>query len=97
AVVGGAALASSIAPYATPMRWVAAVILVALGVRTGVTTWRQFRDGGTGTRTVTGLTTPTRAYLALLGLTVLNPATIVYFVALVLGRQAGGSQSVPET
>jgi arginine exporter protein ArgO len=42
---------------------------------------------------------PGRAYLGLLGLTLLNPATIVYFGALVLGRQAtdgltGGDQAV---
>ena len=35
-----------------------------------------------------GLTSPGRAYLGLLGLTILNPATIVYFGALVLGRRA---------
>lgn len=34
------------------------------------------------------LAAPGRAYLGLLGLTLLNPATIVYFGALVLGRQA---------
>jgi arginine exporter protein ArgO len=36
------------------------------------------------------LARPGRAYLGLLGLTLLNPATIVYFGALVLGRQAAG-------
>ncbi|QLQ36865.1 LysE family transporter [Micromonospora robiginosa] len=34
-----------------------------------------------------GLRTPARAYLALLGLTLLNPATVLYFAALVLGRR----------
>jgi arginine exporter protein ArgO len=50
---------------------------------------RHHRDPTTTPRTGGGLTTPWRAYAALLGLTVLNPATIVYFGALVLGRQAG--------
>jgi arginine exporter protein ArgO len=36
-----------------------------------------------------GLATPTRAYLGLLAITLLNPATVVYFAALVLGRRAG--------
>jgi arginine exporter protein ArgO len=40
------------------------------------------------------LTTPGRAYVGLLGLTLLNPATIVYFGALVLGRQAGNELTV---
>jgi arginine exporter protein ArgO len=40
-----------------------------------------------------GLTTPRRAYFGLLGLTVLNPATIVYFGALGLGRQTDDQMS----
>jgi arginine exporter protein ArgO len=35
-------------------------------------------------------TTPGRAYLGVLGLTLLNPATVVYFAALVLGRGPAG-------
>ncbi|WBB50082.1 LysE family transporter [Verrucosispora sp. WMMA2044] len=39
-----------------------------------------------------GLDTPTRAFVGILALTLLNPATIVYFTALVLGRaDLGGS------
>jgi arginine exporter protein ArgO len=49
--------------------------------RCGTTARRWWRQRG-------GLTTPVRAYLGLLGLTILNPATIVYFGALVLGRRA---------
>jgi arginine exporter protein ArgO len=41
-----------------------------------------------------GLTTPARAYLGLLGLTLLNPMTIVYFGALVLGRQSSDGLTV---
>ena len=37
-----------------------------------------------------GMTTPGRAYLGVLGLTLLNPATVVYFAALVLGRGGAG-------
>jgi arginine exporter protein ArgO len=39
---------------------------------------------------VAGSTTPGRAYLGVLGLTLLNPATVVYFAALVLGRGGEG-------
>jgi arginine exporter protein ArgO len=87
AVLGGAALARVIAPISTPLRWVAAAVLVGLAVRTAVTAVRHHRERTE--RPATGLTTPARAYLGLLGLTLLNPATIVYFGALVLGRQAG--------
>jgi arginine exporter protein ArgO len=34
---------------------------------------------------------PGRAYLALLGITMLNPTTVVYFAALVLGSGAGAA------
>ena len=87
AVLGGAALARLIEPISTPLRWVAAAVLVALAARTAVTAWRHHSEGATP-RAKTGLTTPGRAYLGLLGLTILNPATIVYFGALVLGRRA---------
>ena len=87
AVLGGAALARLIEPISTPLRWVAAAVLVALAARTAVTAWRHHSEGATP-RTKAGLTTPGRAYLGLLGLTILNPATIVYFGALVLGRRA---------
>jgi arginine exporter protein ArgO len=38
--------------------------------------------------------TPGRAYFALLALTLLNPATVIYFSVLVLGRQAEVARSV---
>jgi len=88
AVLGGAALARLIEPIGTPLRWVAAAVLVGLAARTAITAVRHHRDP-TLARSGRGLTTPGRAYLGLLGLTLLNPATIIYFGALVLGRQAG--------
>jgi arginine exporter protein ArgO len=87
AVLGGAALARLIAPVSTPLRWVAAAVLVALAARTAVSAWRHYAQASP-VRSVKGLTTPGRAYLGLLGLTILNPATIIYFGALVLGRRA---------
>jgi arginine exporter protein ArgO len=87
AVIGGAALAGLIAPITTPLHWVAAVVLLGLAARTAVTAWRHHREGATP-KPVGGLSTPGRAYLGLLALTLLNPTTIVYFGALVLGRLA---------
>jgi arginine exporter protein ArgO len=86
AVLGGAAIARVIEPIATPLRWSAALILVVMAVRTAYTAIRHHRAATVAAGT--GLSTPGRAYLGLLGLTLLNPATIVYFGALVLGRQA---------
>ncbi|MEU8112042.1 LysE family transporter [Micromonospora sp. NPDC048947] len=88
AVLGGAGLAGIIAPVAGPLRVVAAVVLLGLA---GHGLWRAWsahrsqrpptaREGG-------GMSTPGRAYAALLGLTLLNPMTVLYFTALVLGRR----------
>jgi arginine exporter protein ArgO len=95
AVFGGAALGGLIEPIAGPLRWAAAVVLVALAVRTAGTAVRHHRDPAAAPpRVGSGLGTPARAYLGLLGLTLLNPMTIVYFSALVLGRQAADGLSV---
>jgi arginine exporter protein ArgO len=82
AVLSGAALARLIDPIATQMRWAAAVVLIVLAVRTAVAAFRQSK--ARQEKPATAL----NAYFGLLGLTVLNPATIVYFGALVVGMRA---------
>ncbi|MEV0429112.1 LysE family transporter [Micromonospora sp. NPDC049836] len=87
AAFGGAGLAGVIAPVAGPLRIVAALVLLGLA---GHGLWRAW---SARTREVAeapagrGLHSPGRAYAVLLALTLLNPATVVYFAALVLGRQ----------
>jgi len=134
AVLGGAALAAAIAPISTPLRWVAAVVLLLLAAHTAWSALRKRaaesgpsgdharfaapteaaspdagaaraesiagpvdvgRDGegrsaAKGTAGSLDTTTAGRAYLGVLGLTLLNPATIVYFAALVMGRGGTG-------
>jgi arginine exporter protein ArgO len=85
AVAGGAAVASLIAPIATPLRWAAVAVLLGLAV---LTARGAFRDPGPARREKP--TTALRAYLGILGLTLLNPATVVYFAALVLGGAGEG-------
>jgi arginine exporter protein ArgO len=87
AVLGGAALAGLIAPIATPLRWLAAAVLLALAAHTAYGAVR--RRHGSPERPDRP-TTALRAYLGILGLTLLNPATVVYFAALVLGRGGAG-------
>ena len=87
AVLGGAALGRLIEPLATPLRWSAVAVLLALAGRTAVSAIRQHREAAVA-RPTGGLATPRRAYLGLLGLTLLNPSTIVYFGALVVGRRS---------
>lgn len=84
AVLGGAAIAGLIAPIAEPLRWVAAGVLLLLAVSTA---WRAFR---TPAERRERPVSAGRAYTGILGLTLLNPATVVYFAALVLGRGGEG-------
>jgi len=93
AAVGGAAVAGLIRPVANPLRWLAGLVLLAFAVRTAVVAWRHHRDPQRAARPDRPLSTPGRAYLALLALTLLNPATVIYFSALVLGRQADLARS----
>ncbi|MET7800706.1 LysE family transporter, partial [Streptomyces decoyicus] len=87
AVAGGAALSRAVAPVAGPLRSLAAVLLLGTAVRTAV---RALRNRGTRDgpeRDVLGR--PVRAYLAFLGLTLINPWAVLYFSALVLAGGAG--------
>jgi arginine exporter protein ArgO len=84
AVLGGAAIAGLVAPVAVPLRWVAAGVLLLLAAGTA---WGAFK------KPVERATKPVsagRAYAGILGLTLLNPATVIYFAALVLGRGGSG-------
>ncbi|WP_328652955.1 LysE family transporter [Micromonospora sp. NBC_00330] len=88
AVLGGAGLAGFIAPVAGPLRVVAAVVLLGLAGHGLWRTWAAHRSRVTpAARPGRGMDTPGRAYAALLGLTLLNPMTVLYFTALVLGRR----------
>jgi arginine exporter protein ArgO len=88
AVLGGQGAARLLAPVSTPLRWAAVAVLLGIAARTalGALRRRGAPSGDGKERVAAG--SPVRAYAALLGLTLLNPATVVYFVALVLGGSA---------
>lgn len=86
AVAGGAAVAGVIAPIASPLRWVAAAVLLVIAAMTARAAFHQPGPAAVDQRPAT----PCRAYAGVLGLTLLNPATVVYFAALVLGRAGAG-------
>jgi arginine exporter protein ArgO len=88
-VLGGSAAAALVRPVREPLAIVAAIVLVGLATRTAVLAIRVFRAGPTESGVTETPSGPLRAFLGFLGLTVLNPTTIVYFVALVLGRHGG--------
>jgi arginine exporter protein ArgO len=87
AVCGGAALAPALRPVTQPLHWGAGMVLVALAVHgtvTAVRRYREHRDDAAADRPASGAV---RVYLGMWGMTMMNPLTIVYFTALVLGRQ----------
>ncbi|MFF6774279.1 LysE family transporter [Streptomyces sp. NPDC012637] len=85
AVAGGSVLVPLLAPVTTPLRWVSAVVLVVLAVRAAATAVRAYRGGELASRDDGAAGPgPGRAYLTFLGITVLNPMTVIYFAALVL-------------
>lgn len=72
AVTVGATAGAVLAPVLVPLRLAAAAVLVAIGTRLIVTRPSEVVERSSATRT----------YAGMLGLTLLNPATIAYFVAL---------------
>jgi len=80
AALGGAAVAVVVAPWVVLLRAAAVVVLLAIaarGVRAALATAAPRADE----RAADGLRS---TYLRLLGLTILNPMTVIYFAALVL-------------
>jgi arginine exporter protein ArgO len=87
ATLGGSALAPLIEPITVPLKWASVLVLLALATRgatTAITQHRRLRSAEPPADTPPSLP---RAYFALLGMTMLNPTTIIYFTALVLGSQ----------
>ncbi|MFY1698094.1 LysE family transporter [Solwaraspora sp. WMMA2101] len=92
AVVSGAAIARLLQPAIGVLRAAAAVVLVAIAVRGILTAVRARHAAADATQPVpTG--SAARTYAVFVGLTLLNPMTIVYFAALVVGYQGHTADS----
>ncbi|ALV53658.1 lysine transporter LysE [Streptomyces sp. 4F] len=96
AVLGGSALASALRPALGPLRWVCVLVLAALATWGAAGAVRQYRGRRLATRAAPAPPGALRAYLTLLGVTLLNPATALYFAALVLGSQGGSAAGAAE-
>ena len=85
AVVGGAAIADRLEPYAGGLR--AASALVLLGIA-ALTVWLGRRSTGrSGAAPASSRDLkPWQAFAAFLALTAVNPTTVVYFAAVVIGN-----------
>jgi arginine exporter protein ArgO len=62
-------------------------LLLGLAIRGAVKAIRQYYERRLAGPSAEVPITASRAYLALLGMTLLNPMTVIYFAALVLGGQ----------
>lgn len=88
AAVGGGAVAGALAPIADPLRVIAVVALLSvaiLGLR------RALTSSGTGAHAADAQVSARGTYGRFLALTLLNPATVIYFTALILGLPQLGS------
>lgn len=93
AAVAGATLASTLTPFAGSLRIASALVLLFLGGRGLFRLWTDYRRSG-----LRALPYPTdlphssrsaylQTFLQFVGLTLLNPLTVAYFAALILGMK----------
>lgn len=82
AVTGGVALADVIGSVGEPFQWVSAAALVAIAL---LGLYNARREPGPAVVDTRIRTEYVRTYFKFLGLTIVNPMTVVYFVAVVLG------------
>jgi arginine exporter protein ArgO len=85
AALGGVGLQPVLQPVSRLLTFLAAIVLIALAVRTVLAAVRRHRRRSSATGAGGTAMRPLRAYLALIALTASNPSTLVYFVAFALG------------
>lgn len=108
AATAGAGVAALLRPIAEPMRDVASAVLILIAAR-GVVSALRARRAAPAAAAATSDSAPAAtdspdlpvrrplgAYFQVLGLTILNPLTIIYFSVLVLGLHNGRSWSVAD-
>jgi arginine exporter protein ArgO len=82
AVVAGAALSALLEPVATPLRIASGLVLLVIAALTAVHAWTS-----SGTARQAAPLSAARAYALFVAITAVNPATVVYFAAIVLGNR----------
>ncbi|WP_028709055.1 LysE family transporter [Propionicicella superfundia] len=92
AVLAGGVVAPLVEQAGPALRWASAVLLAGIGA---TMVWRGLRTGPVASSGPQDTTSPLRAYLTVLGITAVNPVTVVYFAALVVGSPFGEIASVP--
>jgi arginine exporter protein ArgO len=90
AALAGAGVHQLLSEASGWLTWAAAITLVLVSVHTMRMALRRYR-GQTGTLAQHNNLSPARAYLSLVALTAVNPATLITFAAVVVGRAQMGS------
>jgi arginine exporter protein ArgO len=90
AVAAGGAVAIALGTVALPLKIASGLALMTLG---GIGLWKSRKPSAAGNG-ATAAHNHQSVYLQFLGLTLLNPMTIVYFAALILGGVSGLHMSV---
>jgi arginine exporter protein ArgO len=93
--LGGAAVAAWVQPVVGGLRRLSVLVLLVLAARTAVTATRAYRAREQPTGPHPPDVPPARAFAHLAAATALNPATVVYFAALV-GSDAGRTAPLRE-
>lgn len=84
ATLGGAAIASASEAAATPLRYASAALLAALALN-GLRRVNVKRGDTVRTSALPDRSELMRTYLKFLGLTIINPLTVIYFTVFVVG------------
>ncbi|OPY32549.1 MAG: LysE type translocator [Methanomassiliicoccales archaeon PtaU1.Bin124] len=78
-VFAGAAVVGILLPYETPLKWASGGVLIAMGVY-GVLSLRR------KAKTEEAAPKDGKVFLQFVAITILNPFTVVYFLALIMGN-----------
>jgi arginine exporter protein ArgO len=95
AVSGGTGLARQVQAVAGPAHWAAGALLAMVAAWMAAAAARRYRSQAAPSPVALALRTPLRAYTALAAVTVVNPLTMLYWAALVLGHQASATAFTP--
>ena len=92
AALGGAAVANVVAPVTTPLRIVSAVVLIGIAAHIARRAWGEWRAHrrGHSAGDAGAATSAWRTYAKLVGITAVNPATVLFFVVVVAGWHVPG-------
>jgi arginine exporter protein ArgO len=85
AALSGAGLQALLSALSNWLKWLAAIVLAVVAARTMQLALRRYHKGVSTVRRPREMT-PARAYLSLVALTALNPATVITFAAVAIGR-----------